>query len=101
MRLTVPATSVAWLQVLDGEALLAHGDSRQTLSDAHVAFLPPGFSAAMPSAGGAALLYGEIPDAARFDPGFSSKTRRRSGWRTGRASRCSIPSMTRASASIW
>src|SRR5664279_4880991 len=58
-RLTVNSTSVAWIQVLDGEASLAHGDSRQTLSDAHVAFLPPGFSAAMSSLHGATLLYGE------------------------------------------
>jgi len=69
-RLTVPATSVAWLQGLDGEALLARADSRQTLSDAHVAFLPPGFSASISSAHGAALLYGEIPNAARFDASF-------------------------------
>jgi quercetin dioxygenase-like cupin family protein len=69
-RLTVNSTSVAWIQVLDGEASLAQGDSRQTLSDAHVAFLPPGFSAAIRSAHGATLLYGEIPDAARFDPTF-------------------------------
>jgi quercetin dioxygenase-like cupin family protein len=68
LRLTVPATSVAWLQGLDGEALLAHGDSRDTLSDAHVAFLPPGFCASIASDRGGALLYGEIPDAARFDP---------------------------------
>jgi quercetin dioxygenase-like cupin family protein len=69
-RLTVPATSVAWLQLLDGEALLAHGDSRQTLTEAHVAFLPPGFSASLNAARSAALLYGEIPNAARFDPSF-------------------------------
>jgi quercetin dioxygenase-like cupin family protein len=69
-RLTVPATSVAWLQLLDGEALLAYGDSRLTLTEAHVAFLPPGFSASLSAAQAAALLYGEIPDAARFDPGF-------------------------------
>jgi quercetin dioxygenase-like cupin family protein len=68
--LTVPATSVAWLQGLDGEALLAHGDSREMISDAHVAFLPPGFSASVSSGRGAALLYGEIPNAARFDPSF-------------------------------
>ncbi|MSO66294.1 MAG: cupin domain-containing protein [Pseudolabrys sp.] len=68
-RLTVPATSVAWLQGLDGQALLAHGDT-QTLSDAHVAFLPPGFSATLSAERGATLLYGEIPNAARFDPNF-------------------------------
>jgi quercetin dioxygenase-like cupin family protein len=71
--LAVPATSVAWLQGLTGEALL-YGDSRQTLSEAqklseaNVAFLPPGFSARLSSGPGATLLYGEIPDAARFDP---------------------------------
>jgi quercetin dioxygenase-like cupin family protein len=70
-QLEVAATSVAWLQVLDGEAVLAHGDSRQTLSDANIAFLPPGFSAGVRSDRGAALLYGEIPNAARLDPGFA------------------------------
>jgi len=60
-RLAVPATSVAWIQPLDGQALLSHDDSRQTLTDAHVAFLPPGFAATISSAGGAALLYGKFP----------------------------------------
>ena len=69
-QLTVPATSVAWLQVLDGHALLGRGDSSQSLSDAHVAFLPPGFSAVLSAAEQATLLYGEIPNAARFDPNF-------------------------------
>jgi quercetin dioxygenase-like cupin family protein len=69
-RLTVPATSVAWLQVLDGEALLARGETRETVSNAHVAFLPPGFSAGLSSNSGAALLYGEVPNAARLDPNF-------------------------------
>ena len=69
-RLAVPATSVAWIQPLEGQALLTHDGSRQTLTEAHIAFLPPGFSAALSAAGGAALLYGEIPDAGRFDAGF-------------------------------
>ena len=74
--LAVPATSVAWIQLLDGQALLTDDDGRamltdaQMLSDANVAFLPPGFAAALRSRSGAALLYGEIPDAARFDAGF-------------------------------
>ena len=71
MGLTVPATSVAWIQPLAGETLLAHGDRRETLTDAHIAFLPPGFAASLSSAAGAALLYGEIPDAARLDAGFA------------------------------
>jgi quercetin dioxygenase-like cupin family protein len=70
-RLTVPTTSVAWCQVLDGEALLTHRGTRQTLSDVHVAFLPPGFSGGIGSGRGAALLYGEVPHASRFDPGFA------------------------------
>ena len=70
-RLTVPATSVAWLQGLAGEASLARGDIQETLSDAHIAFLPPGFSAALSAAHGAVLLYGEVPNAARLDPNFA------------------------------
>ena len=70
-RLTVPPTSAAWIQVLEGEAVLAHGKTSEMLSDAHVAFLPPGFSAALSTAHGAALLYGEVPNAARFDPAFT------------------------------
>lgn len=69
-RLTVPATSAAWLQVLDGEAVLAHG-AALSLSQAHVAFLAPGSSVALSAARGATLLYGEIPDAARFDARFA------------------------------
>ena len=65
--LAVPARGLAWFQVLQGEAALTHGKSRETLTDAHVAFLPPGYSATISSSGGAALLYGEIPDAARLD----------------------------------
>jgi quercetin dioxygenase-like cupin family protein len=72
-RLTVPAISLAWLQVLDGEIVLAHGNDRQTLSDAHVALLPPGFSGTVNAARGASLLYGEIPDAARLDSRFTQE----------------------------
>jgi quercetin dioxygenase-like cupin family protein len=42
------------------------------LTDAHIALLPPGFQGALQSAGGAALLYAEVPEAACFDPGFDS-----------------------------
>ncbi|HEY5378149.1 MAG TPA: cupin domain-containing protein [Pseudolabrys sp.] len=69
--LAVPATSVAWLQGLDGEVRLMHGGGDTVVSDAHVAFLPPGFSGTLRAIAGAALLYGEIPDAARLDPGFA------------------------------
>jgi quercetin dioxygenase-like cupin family protein len=70
-RLSVPATSVAWVQVLDDEVVLARGKASEMLSEAHVAFLPPGFAATLSAANGATLLYGEVPDAARIDPSFS------------------------------
>jgi quercetin dioxygenase-like cupin family protein len=69
--ITVPPTSVAWLQGLSGEVLLAHGGLSDALSDAHVAFLPPGFAGTLNSTGDTAILYGEIPNAARLDPGFA------------------------------
>ncbi len=70
LALTVPATSLAWLQVLDGNVTLAHGGDRQTVTVAHVAFLPPGFVGTLRADDGATLLHGEIPDAARLDPRF-------------------------------
>jgi len=70
-QLTVPATSVAWVQGLGGEALIIQGNRRQALTDAHVGFLPPGFTASLSSAAGSTLLYGEVPDAARLDPGVT------------------------------
>ena len=70
--LTVPATSVAWLQGLEGEARIAHDDKSEPLTDAHIAFLPPGFSGTLTSDGGASILYGEIPDAGRLDPAFAT-----------------------------
>jgi quercetin dioxygenase-like cupin family protein len=66
--LAVPAQGLAWLQMLQGEAVLAHDGECQTLTDAHVAFLPPGYSATISSGRGAVLLVGEIPDAASLDP---------------------------------
>ncbi|MGA2566301.1 MAG: cupin domain-containing protein [Pseudolabrys sp.] len=69
--LTVPAYGLAWFQVLEGEAMLAHGGGRETLTDAHVVFLPPGYSITLSSRGGAILVYGEIPDAVSLDPALT------------------------------
>jgi quercetin dioxygenase-like cupin family protein len=69
--LAIPAHSLAWLQMLDGAAVLAHGGVRQALSSTHVVLLPPGLSVSVSSEGGATLLIGEIPDAAALDPGFA------------------------------
>ena len=62
--------NLAWFLVLEGAATLAFADHTERLTDAHIAFLPPGFQGRLESAGGAALLYAEVPDAGRFDPDF-------------------------------
>jgi quercetin dioxygenase-like cupin family protein len=69
-HLTVPARGLAWFQILEGEAVLAVGLSRQALTDAHVVFMPPGAETTVTSGNRAVLLYGEIPDAASLDPGL-------------------------------
>ena len=56
MPLTVAAGSVAWLQVLRGQAELIHDESREMLTEAHVAFLPPGFAAGLRTQSGSAVL---------------------------------------------
>jgi quercetin dioxygenase-like cupin family protein len=71
VQLTIPATSVAWLQVLEGQGVLARGPTCEALTEAHIAFLPPGLSAGLSSARGAVLLYGEIPNAGQLDAGFA------------------------------
>jgi quercetin dioxygenase-like cupin family protein len=67
----VPAYGLAWFQLLEGEAMLAHGGGREALTDAHVVFLPRGYSITLSSRGGAVLLNGEIPDAASLDPALT------------------------------
>jgi quercetin dioxygenase-like cupin family protein len=69
VRFELPAKSLAWLQMLDGEGTL-ETLYKDRLSDSHSALLPPGSSAALSSDKGASLLYAEIPDAGRIDPGF-------------------------------
>jgi quercetin dioxygenase-like cupin family protein len=71
-RLAVPAQGLAWFQMLEGEAALGQDTHRATLTDAHVAFLPPGYTATVTSESGGVLLYGEIPDAASLDPGITT-----------------------------
>jgi quercetin dioxygenase-like cupin family protein len=63
--------SVAWFQVLRGEADLESARGSERLSDAHVAVLPPGFRGTIASQAGATLLYAEVPNATRFDPGLA------------------------------
>ena len=68
VEIDVAPGSLAWFQVLEGEANLADSDRGEALTEAHIAFLPPAFHGAVETARGAVLLYAEVPDAARFDP---------------------------------
>ena len=73
MALAVPHGSVVWLQGVDGGVTLTHAGGEAVLSKANVALLPPGFAGTLRAAHAAALLYGEIPNAARLDPNFAAK----------------------------
>ncbi|MBZ5703086.1 MAG: cupin domain-containing protein [Acidobacteriia bacterium] len=68
----VPGESLAWFQMLAGEASIAHPQGREALSEAHVVFLPPGFRGTLASERGARLLYAEVPNATRFDPALAA-----------------------------
>lgn len=81
LSLAVPVTSIGWLQGLSGEAVLMHGSETTTLTDAHVCSLPPGLTGELRCRSGATLLYGEIPDARRFDPALADTPFRVSDWR--------------------
>jgi hypothetical protein len=77
---TLP-TSIGWLQGLSGEATLTHGDGQTPLTDAHVCLLPAGFSGELHASVGATLLYGEIPDAQRFDSALAQRSFHVLDWR--------------------
>ncbi len=81
LSLHVPATSIGWLQGLSGEATLSRAAEKTTLTDAHVCALPAGFAGELRSMNGATLLYGEIPNAQRFDPALAATRFRVSDWR--------------------
>ena len=70
-RFEPSARSLAWLHLLAGEAKLETNHYRERLLDTDSVFLPPGFPATISSHDAVSLLYVEIPDAGRFDKGFS------------------------------
>ena len=72
LTIAVPPESLAWLHMLSGEAWLAQAAGRNRLTEAHLAFLPPGFQGTLTSARGAALLQGAVPNAGRLDPNFAA-----------------------------
>ena len=69
--LEVPAGNLAWFQILEGEAAFAHAGGEERLTSAHIVFLPPHSHGTLASRAGVAVLYAEVPGAARFDPEFS------------------------------
>ena len=69
--LTIAAGDLAWLHILDGAATLAHGGAMESLTHAHIVFLPPGFSGVVATHNGVTLLYATVPNAARFDAAFA------------------------------
>ena len=70
--LDIAAGDLAWLQMLEGEALLTHGGAKVQLGATHIVFLPAGFSGTFTAKAGAVFLYAQVPDAAHFDA--STKT---------------------------
>jgi quercetin dioxygenase-like cupin family protein len=70
VSLEVPAGSIAWFQMLEGEAALTYAGGEERLGGTHVVFLPPRFDGRLESQAGAALLHAEVPEAGRFDPAF-------------------------------
>jgi mannose-6-phosphate isomerase-like protein (cupin superfamily) len=70
--LNVTPRDLAWLQILQGEAVLAHGGAAASLTQAHIVFLPPGFSGTLTTQAGVTLIYATVPNAARFDAAFTT-----------------------------
>jgi quercetin dioxygenase-like cupin family protein len=73
IELGLAESELAWLQLLEGEAVLSSIAGSQPLSADHVAFLPPGFLGTLTPHNEATVLYAEVPDAARFDPQLTAQ----------------------------
>jgi mannose-6-phosphate isomerase-like protein (cupin superfamily) len=72
LALEVPRNHLAWFQVLEGETGLERPAGEDRLTDAHIAFLPPGFRGILRSAAGAVVLYAAVPDAELLDSALTS-----------------------------
>jgi quercetin dioxygenase-like cupin family protein len=70
--LTIAAGDLAWIQILEGEATLTHDNTANALTQAHIVFLPPGFSGTLSTSAGVALVHATVPNAARFDAAFKT-----------------------------
>ena len=69
--LHIGAGDLAWVQILEGSVTLAHGGATESLTHAHIAFLPPGFSGTLATQTGVTLIHATVPSAARFDAAFT------------------------------
>jgi uncharacterized RmlC-like cupin family protein len=69
MPFDISAKSLSWVQLLEGEATLK-AFYTDRMSNTNSVLLPPGFKSTLTTGNGATLLYAEIPDVARLDPGF-------------------------------
>ena len=69
--LTIAMGDLAWIQILEGEATLTHGNAAESLNHAHIVFLPPGFCGTLATTDGASLIHATVPNAARFDAAFT------------------------------
>ena len=61
MQFDLSKKTIAWMQVLEG-GVTFHAYYTDRMTEAHSAFLPPGFDATLISSNGASFLYAEIPD---------------------------------------
>ena len=69
--LKIAGGDLAWVQILDGTATLSHSDATESLTQAHIVFLPPGFAGTLTTPAGVTLIHATVPDAARFDAAFA------------------------------
>ena len=69
--LNIASGDLAWIQILEGEATLTHGNAAESLNHAHIVFLPPKFSGTLATSKGVTLVHATVPNAARFDATFS------------------------------
>src|SRR4051812_19753245 len=73
LELSVPETSLAWFQVLEGVTLLRGQRDPVELGDSHIVFLPPRFKGILSAQRAAVVLYAEVPEASRFDPALTAQ----------------------------
>ena len=69
------------MQILEGAATLthvsdvksvSHAGTAESLTHAHIVFLPPRFSGTLATTSGVTLIYATVPNAARFDAAFTT-----------------------------